>query len=65
MIIQFKPKSKTNRVEALMKGEITYFTCNTCGKGFEVYFNDRPDECPHCKRNIDWDNSEVLDDRTN
>ena len=57
MIVQFKPKSKTNRVEALMKGKIRVFTCDTCGYDFEVLFNDFPKQCPNCGLTMDWRNS--------
>lgn len=61
MIIQFKPKSKTDRVEALIKGKIRIFTCDTCGYDMEVLFNQFPDECPNCGLHIDWGNSKYAD----
>lgn len=54
MIIQFKPKSKINRVEALMKGQIEQYSCDTCGYEFEVIFNNKPDKCPNCGLKINW-----------
>ena len=60
-IIQFAPRSKkvstnTNRVEALVKGELDVYICDTCGEEFEVVFDNKPDKCPHCNRVICWEN---------
>ena len=63
MIVQFKPKSNKNRVEALMKGKITIFTCDTCGGDIEVLFDNFPDKCPNCGLKMDWRNS-TYDDRS-
>lgn len=59
MIVQFKPRVKhdTSRIKMLCKGQIQNFTCDTCGKKFEVYMNSKPDKCPHCGLSIDWVNS--------
>ena len=60
-IVQFEPrsrKSSTNRVEALVKGELEVYECDTCGKEFEVVFGNKPDKCPHCNRLICWENEE-------
>ena len=58
-IVQFRPRVKTdvshNRTEALMKGQLEVYTCNTCEEDFEVLFNDFPDKCPHCGRKIEWE----------
>ena len=62
MIVQFKPKSKTNRVEALMKGEIQVFECNECHGEFEVYFDKKPDRCPICNLPINWQDSNLEDE---
>ena len=57
-ILQFRPRQKKvssdNRVEAMMKGQLETYTCNTCGGDFEVLFNNFPDRCPHCGREIEW-----------
>lgn len=60
MIVQFKPREvrSSNRVEALVKGEIEVYECDNCGEEFEVMFNKFPDKCPHCSYKIDWGNSE-------
>ena len=56
-IIQFRPRKKEisqNRVEAMMKGQLEEYICNTCGKNFEVLFDNKPERCPHCNRIIEW-----------
>lgn len=61
-IIQFSPKQthlNRNRIEALSKGNIRTFECCECGEEFEVLFDKFPDECPHCHRRINWEESEV------
>ena len=57
-IIKFKPRvvnSERNRVEALVKGKLETYTCNTCGERFEVLFDDRPECCPGCFARIKWE----------
>lgn len=58
-IVQFRPRQKNepqqNRVEALMKGQLEEYTCDTCGGDFEVMFGNFPDKCPHCGRMIIWE----------
>ena len=61
MIIEFKPRSKTNRVEALAKGKIRVFTCDTCGYDMEVLFNQFPENCPNCGLHINWEDSTYAD----
>ena len=56
MVIQFRPRNKTNRVEALVKGQIERYSCDTCGNEFEVVFGNRPDKCPSCGLKINWRN---------
>lgn len=56
-IIQFKPKSQINRIEALVKGQITMFTCDVCGGDIEVLFDNYPEKCPNCGLIMDWRNS--------
>jgi len=61
MIVQFKPRRanmNSNRVEAMIKGQIESYECNSCGKEFEVLFEQFPERCPHCNMRIDWGNSE-------
>lgn len=67
-ILQFKPVSKkqsTNRVEALVKGQVRTFTCDVCGGYFEALFDNLPDKCPNCGREIDWGNSNVRSEADN
>ena len=49
-ILQFRPKQNDdkNRIKALSKGRLKYYTCDSCGKRFEVDLDNRPDSCPHC-----------------
>lgn len=61
-IVQFRPVQKKkepqrNRVEALMKGQVRTFNCDSCGGEFEVLYNNFPDKCPHCGLEFDWGNS--------
>lgn len=60
-IIKFRPrehKDKPNRLEALVKGRIRVFTCGGCGGDFEVYFDEKPKECPLCGSEIGQWNEE-------
>ena len=55
-IIKFKPRvvnSERNRVEALVKGKLETYTCNTCGGDIEVINNDYPSVCPNCGTEIE------------
>lgn len=63
-IIQFKPKvnKSRDRVEAMVKGQLRTFTCDSCGEVFEAYFNNLPSACPNCKLRIRWEDSNY--DRT-
>lgn len=50
-ILQFRPKSSdTNkdRVEAMVKGQLDVYVCDSCGEEFEVYFGRKPKRCPSC-----------------
>ena len=55
-IVSFIPRKTENkeakRWKALAKGNIMNFTCNTCGKEFEVINDEYPDCCPGCGRRI-------------
>lgn len=60
-IVYFEPKRKkspVNRIEALVKGELEVYVCDTCGEEFEVAFGNKPEVCPHCNRLICWENEE-------
>jgi len=60
-IIEFKKKEKKvmSRTEALVKGKLDVYRCDSCGKEFEVIDNDYPDKCPGCGLPIqNWQNSE-------
>lgn len=60
-IIQFDTNYKLRhmkskiRVEAMIKGEIEEYTCDTCGTDFEVISDNKPDSCPGCFRKIIWE----------
>ena len=58
-ILQFRPRreqefSSRDRVEAMAKGQLDEYRCDSCGGIFEVLFNKKPDVCPHCKLRINW-----------
>lgn len=56
-IIQFKFRQKEtsqNRVEAMVKGQLDTYVCDTCGESFDVLFDNKPERCPHCNRIIEW-----------
>ena len=47
------------RLKALVKGRIRYFTCDDCGADIEVINEKYPDRCPGCGRNItQWNKAE-------
>ena len=47
------------RLKALAKGRIRYFTCDDCGADIEVINEQYPDKCPGCGRVISsWKKSE-------
>ena len=49
----------TNRIEALVKGRLSTYTCDSCGRDFEVDKDHRPDKCPNCNVHIDvWNDLE-------
>ena len=53
-IIEFRPRSKQmNRTEALVKGKIENYRCDSCLEYFEVIDDNLPDKCPHCGVKID------------
>ena len=59
-ILQFRPRSgqtftSRDRVEAMVKGQLDEYTCDSCGGVFEVLFDEKPNKCPHCKRQIRWE----------
>lgn len=59
-IIEFRKREKvTNRVEALVKGKIEEFTCDSCGADIEVIDGQYPDKCPGCGLSIvGWNKTE-------
>lgn len=60
-IIEFKKKEKKvmSRTEALVKGRVRVFTCDSCGEEFEVIDDKYPDYCPGCGLEIEtWNKSE-------
>ena len=56
-IIQFRRRQvksdDAERVEAMVKGNIEVYTCNTCGEDFEVLNSRFPKTCPCCGVEID------------
>ncbi|MBE5849766.1 MAG: hypothetical protein E7298_06335 [Lachnospiraceae bacterium] len=60
-IISFidQKKRRINRSEALAKGKIMYYSCDSCGADIEVIDNDYPDKCPGCGLRITSWNNEV------
>ena len=61
-IIEFKKMKGKNRTEALVKGRIRTFTCDTCGEEIEVINEEYPDCCPGCGLEIEtWKKSEEND----
>ena len=43
-----------SRIEALAKGELETYVCDSCGKRFEVMFDNKPEYCPGCFARIRW-----------
>jgi len=42
------------RIEAMMKGALEVYTCDTCSFRFEVLFDNKPDKCPGCGLSFEW-----------
>lgn len=61
-IIEFRRRDKKeemSRTEALVKGKIDVYRCDSCGKEFEVINDVFPDTCPGCGVVISvWNDSE-------
>lgn len=41
-------KREISRVEALAKGRIQHYSCDSCGADIEVINGEYPDRCPGC-----------------
>ncbi len=53
-----KIKREISRAEALAKGRIQYYTCDSCGEHMEVFNKEYPDICLGCGRRIvKWNNA--------
>ena len=54
-IILFEPKMKSKkRLEAMMKGTLEEYSCDSCGEDIDVIDGNYPDRCPGCQRIITW-----------
>lgn len=56
-IIEFNARkdAKRERVEALMKGRVEHYSCDTCGADIEVINGVFPKKCPGCGVDIaEW-----------
>lgn len=59
---RFKSKSDgmMSRTEALVKGKIDIYKCNSCGEDFEVINEEFPECCPVCGIEIlQWNTEDV------
>ena len=64
-VIQFKPKNVVSnepvtdrdRVEAMVKGQLETYICDSCGASFEVLFDKKPSKCPSCGLIFNWSKS--------
>lgn len=42
------------RREAMMRGKLEEYTCDSCGEDVDVIDGDYPERCPGCLRIISW-----------
>ena len=48
-------KKLMSRTEALIKGLIETYTCDSCGGDFEVINEQFPERCPCCNMEMEWE----------
>lgn len=56
-IVKFEKKHNeiNERAKLLAMGRIEIYTCDACGEDIEVVDGIKPERCPGCDREIDWE----------
>ena len=50
----YMKKKDAERLKALCEGKVEVYTCNGCGRDFEVVDDNFPEVCPCCGVPLAW-----------